>query len=232
MKSLATVLLVLSGVSGLFVIGRFTQRFSNKTLFIQQLIYQLMTFTMALILLQINRLIHDDYRSALSKGYFGAPTENFGWLGIKNGTLWNEAVITFLIFPLIFTTIVVYFQVVRNAKVTFKRIISVMPAAVLLSVFNSLTEEIIFRVIGIEGLSSVLSISVLAILSGVWFGIPHYFGTPGKIPGVLMAGFLGWIAAISIIETGGIAAAWGIHFVQDVPIITMLLAVAVKEASD
>ena len=72
----------------------------------------------------------------------------------------------------------------------------------------------------------------LAIFSGLWFGVPHYFGTPGKIPGVLMAGFLGWIAAISILETGGIAVAWAIHFVQDVPIITMLLAVAVEEARD
>ena len=232
MNSAFTVLLVLAGITGLFVIGRFTQRLNNRTLFIQQLIYQVIALAMALALLMINRLFHEDYRSTLSKGYFGAPTEYFGWLGIKNGTLWEEAVITFLIFPLIITTIVVYFQVVRDAKVTFKRIISVIPAAVLLSVFNSLTEEIIFRAIGIEGLSSVLSISVLAILSGVWFGVPHYFGTPGKIPGVVMAGFLGWIAAISILETGGIAAAWGIHFVQDVPIITMLLAVAVKEAGN
>lgn len=232
MKSAATLLLVLTGISGLFLIGKFTQRFSNRTLFIQQMIYQLMTLTMALTLLVINRLIHNDYRSALSVGYFQAPTENFGWMGIKDGTLWNEAVVTFLIFPLIITTVVVYFQVLRDAKVTVRRILAAIPAAVLLSAFNSLTEEIIFRVIGIEGLSSVLSISVLAILSGVWFGIPHYFGTPGRIPGVLMAGLLGWIAAISILETGGIAAAWGIHFVQDVPIITMLLAVAVKEARD
>ncbi len=232
MKSVATVALVLTGISGLFLIGRFTQRFSHRTLFIQQMIYQLMALTMALTLLVINRLIHSDYRSALNVGYFQAPTENFGWLGIKDGTLWNEAVVTFLIFPLIITTVVVYFQVLRDAHVTFKRILAALPAAVLLSAFNSLTEEIIFRVIGIEGLSSVLSISILAILSGIWFGIPHYFGTPGKIPGVLMAGFLGWIAAISIMETGGIAAAWGIHFVQDVPIITMLLAVAVKEARD
>lgn len=189
-----------------------------------------MTLTMALSLLMINRLVHGDYRSALNKGYFGAPTENFQWLGIKDGTLWNEAVITFLVFPLIITTVVVYFQVMRNAKVTPRQIFRSLPAAILLSAFNSFTEEIIFRVIGIEGLSSVLSISVMAILSGLWFGIPHYFGTPGKIPGVLMAGFLGWIAAISILETGGIAVAWGIHFVQDVPIITMLLAVAVKKA--
>jgi hypothetical protein len=38
-----------------------------------------------------------------------------------------------------------------------------------------------------------------------------------------MAGFLGWIAGLSILETGGIAWAWGIHFAQDVPIILMLL---------
>ncbi len=230
MKSVATVVLILIGISGLFLIGRFTQRFSHRTPFIQQMIYQLMALAMALGLLVINRLIHNDYRSAMNVGYFHAPTENFGWLGIEDGTLWNEAVVTFLIFPLIITTVVVYFQVLRDAHVTLKRILAALPAAVLLSAFNSLTEEIIFRVIGIEGLSSVLSISLLAILSGIWFGIPHYFGTPGKIPGILMAGFLGWIAAISIMETGGIAVAWGIHFVQDVPIITMLLAVAVKEA--
>jgi uncharacterized membrane protein len=136
MKSAATVVLVLIGISGLFLIGRFTQRFSNRTLFIQQMIYQLMALAMALTLLVINRLIHNDYRSAMNVGYFHAPTENFGWLGIKDGTLWNEAVVTFLIFPLIITTVVVYFQVLRDAHVTLKRILAALHAAVLLSAFN------------------------------------------------------------------------------------------------
>jgi len=83
MKSALTVLLVLSGISGLFFIGKFTQRLTNRTFFVQQMIYQVMALAMALTLLTINRLIHADYRSALSKGYFGAPTENFGWLGIN-----------------------------------------------------------------------------------------------------------------------------------------------------
>ena len=74
-----------------------------------------------------------------------------------------------------------------------------------------------------------MSVPLLAILCGVAFGIPHYFGNPGRIPGVLMAGFLGWIAGLSILETGGIAWAWGIHFAQDVPIILMLL---LKERSN
>ena len=228
MKSAVTILLVLSGIAGLFIIGRLTERFNHFPIFRKQMIYQVMTLTMALILLIANRIVHGDYWSVLSKGDFGATTENFGWLGMKVGTLWSEAVITFLIFPLIITTVVVYFQVLKGSGVTTKRIFSVMPAAILLSIFNSFTEEIIFRVIGIEGLSGSFPIATLAILSGLWFGIPHYFGTPGKISGVLMASFLGWIAAISILETGGFAIAWGIHFVQDVPIITMMLAVAIK----
>ena len=226
MKSAVTILLVLSGIAGLFVIDRFTKRFNQLSIFRKQMIYQTMTLIMALLFFIANRLIHSDYRSALSKSDFDATTENFGWLGIKDGTLWSEAVITFLIFPLIITTVVVYFQVIKGSGVTVKRIIAVMPAAILLSIFNSFTEEIIFRVIGIEGLSGAFPITTLAILSGLWFGIPHYFGTPGKFPGVLMASFLGWVAAISILETGGFAVAWGIHFVQDVPIITLMLAVA------
>jgi membrane protease YdiL (CAAX protease family) len=187
---------------------------------------------MALVLLQLNRFIHYDYHSALSRGELSATTNHFSWLGLPNGTTWSSAFGTFLVFPLIATTLVVYFQVLRKEEISFAILLKVLPWAVLLSIFNSFTEEIIFRVIGIEGLSSVLSVNTLAILSGVWFGVPHYFGTPGRIPGVLMAGFLGWVAAISILETGGVAVAWAIHFVQDVPIITMLLAVAVKKASD
>ena len=227
-----TLILVLIGIGGLFVISRATERFKNKGMFLWQCSYQLATLAMALILLFINRSIHGDYRSALNYGYFEAPTHYFSWMGIKDGTPWSSAVTTFLIFPFIATTVVVYLQILRAKQVCFVTIAKVLPAAIILSIFNSFTEEIIFRVIGIEGLSSTLSITVLALISGIWFGIPHYFGTPGKLPGVVMAGFLGWVAAISILETGGFAAAWGIHFVQDVPIITMLLAVAVKEARD
>lgn len=230
MKTILTVVLIATGIFGLFAISKFTERFKSRGMLLWQFSYQFLTLAMALALLLLNRLIHSDYRSALNKGYLESPTGHFGWLGIPNGTHWSEAFITFLIFPLIATTIVVYFQVLKKEAVPARTIAKVFPASILLSIFNSFTEEIIFRVIGVEGLSTVLSVGMLAFLSGLWFGLPHYFGTPGKIPGVLMAGFLGWVAAISILETGGIAVAWAIHFVQDVPIITMLLAVAVEEA--
>ena len=42
-------------------------------------------------------------------------------------------------------------------------------------------------------------------------GIVHFYG----IIGVLLAWFLGWILARSMLETRGLTWAWFIHFVQD-----------------
>jgi hypothetical protein len=63
------------------------------------------------------------------------------------------------------------------------------------------------------------------------FGLPHYFGTPSGVIGVLMAGFLGWLLAMSLVETQGIFLAWAIHFVQDVVIITSMILMSNKRNS-
>ena len=55
------------------------------------------------------------------------------------------------------------------------------------------------------------------------FGGGHYFGTPGGVTGVLLAGFLGWLLSKSIAETHGFGWAWLIHFVQDVVIFVAIL---------
>jgi membrane protease YdiL (CAAX protease family) len=61
-------------------------------------------------------------------------------------------------------------------------------------------------------------------MSALIFGVIHYFGMPGKIPGMLMAGFMGWLLTFAIIQTSGIFWAWSIHFAQDVIILTIALA--------
>ena len=139
----STLFLVLTGISGLFAISKATEPFKRHGMFFRQCRYQLATLALALVLLFLNRTIHNDYRSVLSFGNLEAPTKYLSWLGIPDGTKWSEATLTFLIFPLIFTSIVVYLQIIRNNKVKFGSILSVLPAAILLSVFNSFTEEII-----------------------------------------------------------------------------------------
>jgi len=63
----------------------------------------------------------------------------------------------------------------------------------------------------------------IPFVSAILFGSVHYWGSPGGILGVLVAGFLGWFLTKSILETKGIFWAWWIHFLQDVIIITAIL---------
>ena len=91
---------------------------------------------------------------------------------------------------------------------------------------NALTEELVFRAVPVQLLAGHFDPSAIAVACGVLFGVTHWFGTPGKVPGVLMAGFLGWVMAQSVLDTGGLGWAWVIHVAQDVPIIAMQLVVA------
>ncbi len=65
------------------------------------------------------------------------------------------------------------------------------------------------------------------LASAVLFGAIHWFGIPGGPVGALMAGFLGWVLARSILDTRGIGWAWFIHFCQDVLIFTATLVLFV-----
>ena len=62
-----------------------------------------------------------------------------------------------------------------------------------------------------------------AVISGAPFGSAHHFGTPGGPVGVVLAGFLGWFLAKSVVETRGIGLAWSVHFVLDVIIFVAIL---------
>jgi membrane protease YdiL (CAAX protease family) len=62
------------------------------------------------------------------------------------------------------------------------------------------------------------------MISGALFGVPHWFGRPSGIIGVILAAFLGWFLMLSVIQTGGLGWAIVIHFVQDIVIMTFWYA--------
>ena len=152
-------------------------------------------------------------------GDLAAPADNF--IGASYGA--------FTLIAFAVTTLVVYLQVVRGKEVDKSLLIRFALIALPLSAINALTEELIFRAAIMQSMVHVAGPVLVVIISGLLFGIPHYFGTPGKIPGVVMATFLGVIAAQSVFDTGGLGWAWIMHFVQDVPIITMLLLAGAKK---
>jgi len=90
---------------------------------------------------------------------------------------------------------------------------------------NSFVEEIITRLAVVVVLKDILKDRAIPFVSALIFGTVHYWGNPGGLLGVIVAGFLGWLLAKSILETKGIFWAWLIHFLQDVIIISALLII-------
>jgi len=64
-------------------------------------------------------------------------------------------------------------------------------------------------------LEPVLGPRQAILMTSVMFGLGHYFGAPSGPLGVLLATFLGWIAAKSMIETRGLVWAFLVRFVGD-----------------
>lgn len=210
------------GVFSLFRIGHLVDtRFEGRRA-LREVWYQGAALVAAIVLLLLNRLMHPGFASVTNLGDSAAPAPGMEWLGVPSSTPWSEIGPTLVVIPLTATIAVTYFQIIRKRSVNWKLLPKALSLSLVFSLFNSLTEEIIFRLIPVEGLSALLPPAVVALICAAGFGIPHYFGNPGKLIGVAMAGFLGWIAALSVLQTGGLAWAWGIHFAQDVPIIAFL----------
>jgi hypothetical protein len=151
---------------------------------------------------------------------FSGEVRPVPWLGIrpKAGEDWVQTGGSFLIVITVVTAIAVYLPVIRGGGMTFGFAWVLVPAVVF-AVTNSIVEEGIYRFsVTSVFLENGLSARSAAISSGLLFGGVHYFGMPGGVPGVFLAGFLGWLLSKSIAETKSIGWAWLIHFVQDVVI--------------
>ena len=55
-------------------------------------------------------------------------------------------------------------------------------------------------------------------MAAYFFGIAHYFGTPGGMLGGIASVFMGWILGKAVVETRGLFWAWWIHFLSDAAI--------------
>lgn len=227
MAIIVTFVLVGAGIAGLFRLGAWAGRRAvgaGDPELAKQLRYQPAALALAVALVLIGRLLIGDGGDFIRAGSLAEPTRYLGFFGISDGTPWTSAWPYVVGYPLLATTIVVYLQVFRGgARPRWAYLPRALAWSLLFSLMNSLTEELVFRVLGLEGLGARMPETAIALLCAAWFGIPHWFGKPGGPIGVLMAGFLGWLIAISMQQTGGLAIGWAIHFAQDVPILTFLL---------
>ena len=157
-------------------------------------------------------------------GTWSASASDMGWLGVVDGDSWLGIGLTFLPIMATVTAVTLWLQVGRGSGATGSMVVFAFPIALGLSITNALSEELIFRLCITEALSPLASMTVISLISAVIFGLPHWFGNPGKIPGVVLAGFMGWFLALSVMQTQGLGWAVAIHWAQDVVIFTVLIA--------
>jgi uncharacterized protein len=188
--------------------------------------YQLTTLILAgIVILGVSLLTNGRALSLLNLRKVDGPITPEPWIGInpKQGESWKGLGINFSVIITLVTTVVIFFQVFKQGTLA----VDVFPGLLLVVLFalsNAFVEEILFRFtfVGV-GLDQGTKVLVIQAMSALIFGIVHYFGNPSGIPGVLMAGFIGWFLSKSMIETGGFFWAWFIHFLQDVVILFALL---------
>ena len=223
LKDIILLILIVVLTASLLLVGSWTNGiiiFANLSeLTNQQIVYQTITLLGTIVFLFILWwLKRVEFQTYFRKGNISAEIIPQPWVGIKPKP--NENWFHFgrnigLIISVV-TAIVIYFQLINGKDISGCNILSILLFSLVFSLTNSFIEESITRLGVVVVLKGNLKESTIPLISALIFGIVHYWGNPGGIPGVIVAGFLGWFLAKSILETKGIFWAWLIHFVQDV----------------
>ncbi|MEB1809740.1 MAG: CPBP family intramembrane metalloprotease [Bacillaceae bacterium] len=160
----------------------------------------------------------------LTKGNLSVKASKIGFLGIKGNRIsWGKLSIIsgFLI---AFGTLLLTLFTVTGFSVPsgLDQLIVFFPVIILLALANSFCEGVIYRSAILGTLKEALPKNSVVLIAALFFGIAHYYGAPSGIVGVFMSGLLGWYLCRSMYETKGFAAAWFIHFMQDVVIFSTI----------
>jgi membrane protease YdiL (CAAX protease family) len=186
-------------------------------------LYQGMTLGIAGAVLLLVKVMAGDLRY-LKIGDMGARSRPIKLLGIKETETWKSVGATFAVIISLMTGLFLFFASKNSlTAISLQSWIMAFGLSIPLACSNAFVEEVITRWAIVESMAGRY-VHYAPWLSAAIFGSVHYFGTPGGLIGSMMAGFLGWLLARSIQDTGGIGWAWFIHFLQDVLIFTFAIA--------
>lgn len=235
MIPLLTALIVALAIAGIFALRPVTAKIqtvfhANPVINTQNQFQTLKLVLAALVLLLIYLLNPENFARFFRFGDVNTQISKIAWLSVTGNETWLEIATSIGVFITLGTAIFMFFQL-KKAGVDYRYFLFSLLWAIPFSMANAFSEEAIFRIGIISPLSGIFSVSIIVLISGVVFGAPHYFGMPSGVVGVLMAGFLGWLLALSLVETQGLFLAWVIHFVQDIVIITSMILMSHQKAT-
>lgn len=227
MTPFLTALIVGLAIAGIFALRPVTAKiktvFHSNPVVNTQIKFQSLQLILAAVVLLLTYLLNpENFARFFRLGDVNARIGKIAWLGVTGNESWLEIATSMGVFITLATGIFMLFQL-KKAGVDYRYFLFSLLWSIPFSVSNAFSEEVIFRIGIVSPLYGALSVPVILLVSGAVFGLPHYFGQPSGLVGVLMAGFLGWLLAMSLVETQGLLIAWAIHFAQDVVIITSMI---------
>ncbi len=229
MPAAPVIALVLAGTAALLWLGREAKAWAGDDAVAMHLRYQPRALLVAVaVVAAVQGLRWVTGRAVtplafLEVGELQAVAVGLGPFG-EPGERWLEVGARFALIATAATASVVWLQ--ARPRPPTRALLPALPLALLAAVANAAAEELLFRVALVQGLHERLPATTVAVISGVLFGVPHYVGSPGRLPGVVMAGFLGWLLCTATLQVGGVAWAWALHALQDLAIFTILFAQA------
>lgn len=184
--------------------------------------YQLFALLLAVIAIWWTLKGSPESKRLLKFGNWHVMAGKEKWLGINGKSSWKKNALQLCFFISLATAAFMFMGLYYSEKPGHFQL-NYIPLILLVSLSNSFSEEMIYRFSVNGNLSSRASKTMVLMSSAVLFGLPHYFGFPSGIIGVMMSGALGFILSKATYETEGLGIAWGIHFIQDIIIFSALM---------
>jgi hypothetical protein len=157
----------------------------------------------------------------LTRGNLQAPITPVPLLGFPKPISWKWFALQWAFYIAATLAIIQYLGLRPNGEVLMT-VVPIIPSILFYAALNAFNEEITYRSSMLATLESVAGSKQALWISAYFFGIGHYFGTPGGIIGGIASIFMGWILGKGMIETRGFVWTWWIHFLSDVVIFTFL----------
>jgi membrane protease YdiL (CAAX protease family) len=192
----------------------------------QLLVYEVVLAGVGLcVALIVTRLLPGTSPGAFSAGALDVGVSPVRFLGLGgDGITWRREIVSLTLAISVVTTIFVYLA--NRNGFSWHQALGLAPWILLFAALNAAGEEWIYRVALLRGAGGVLSLDAASLLSAAVFGVAHFGGMPGGPFGALAAALLGFILSRATLETGGVATAWVVHFIQDVVIFAGWLGAA------
>lgn len=189
--------------------------------------YQAISLLISLVIIATLSVLKGSRFETLRIGQLRAGAREIKFLGVRAGESWIRVGSTFAVAISLATATYIFFSYQEKfASTTPINWLLGFALSIPLSILNSFNEEIITRWSIVESFLGSKAERFAPWFSAIVFGTIHYFGIPGGLPGSAMAGFLAWLLARSIQDIRGIGWAWLVHFLQDIIILTAVIAIS------